>query len=92
MWTAYLGTGLVAEASLGGQETRIRVALQLTEQPRAQAEARFEACHGDVFAVVARARRVVVLRRQVRKRKQPERHKHGRLPLPFTEVVLLKFR
>ncbi len=34
-----------------------------------------------------RARRVVVLRRQVRERKQPTRHKPGQLLLPFTEVV-----
>ena len=30
---------------------------------------------------------MVVLRREVRKRKQPARHKHGQLPLPLTEIV-----
>ncbi|MDE0207883.1 MAG: transposase [Candidatus Tectomicrobia bacterium] len=34
-----------------------------------------------------RVRRVVLLRRQVRERKQAEPKQHGQLPLPFTEVV-----
>ncbi len=61
VWTAYLEveTALASEASLRDQEVRLRAALGLTEQARAEAESRYEAGLGDLFAVLNLQRSVL---------------------------------